>query len=228
MANSQKRFLLFSLLAVLGIALPLHFAHAFIAELASNIFFGIFAVAFWIVANIAMICVGVVASLLDWAMSPGGFIFLPYTSGGIVDIGWAITRDLTNIAFVLGMVVIGLATALRYGDYQAKKALPRLILMVLLVNFTPVIVGVLVDAANILMKFFLTEAVGWDAWYALMQGLWGGGSELGLQVIFNFFTQPMSVVLMAKSISITLFAFITASFLMLYFNLFLMRYVFIW
>ncbi|MEA3292978.1 MAG: hypothetical protein U9P88_00665, partial [Patescibacteria group bacterium] len=41
--------------------------------------------------------------------------------------------------------------------YGAKKALPLLIIMAILVNFTPVICGVFVDASNLLMNFFLED-----------------------------------------------------------------------
>ena len=75
--------------------------------------------------------------ILGWATDPSGFINVPYTSGGVIDIGWPIVRDLANMALVLILVIIGLATALRLSEYEARKTLPRLLIDALLINFTP-------------------------------------------------------------------------------------------
>jgi hypothetical protein len=93
-------------------------------------------------------------SILSWVTSEN-FISLPYISEGIVEIGWPLCRDFANMALVIFLVIIGLATALRIRDYEAKKALPVLIIVALLVNFSPVICGFFIDAANIVMNWFL-------------------------------------------------------------------------
>ncbi len=76
----------------------------------------------------------------------------------IVTIGWNFTRDFANMFFIFALVFIGLSTILKIKDYEAKKALPALIIITLLINFTPVIVGFIVDMGNILTGFFLTKA----------------------------------------------------------------------
>lgn len=97
-----------------------------------------------------------IITLLNWLKS---FILsVPITSGGIVDIGWSFARDFVNMFFIVVLVFIGLATILKLRDYEAKKTLPKLILVVLLINFTPVIVGFIVDVANLFTNFFLTKA----------------------------------------------------------------------
>ena len=97
-------------------------------------------------------------SILDFITEPG-FISYSYTGldNPIVKYGWTITRDLANIGIVLGLVIIALATILRIESYQAKKTLPLLIIVALLINFTPVIMGVIVDGSNILMGYFLGQ-----------------------------------------------------------------------
>jgi len=92
--------------------------------------------------------------LLTWVTSEG-FISVKFTSNSFVDTGWGIVRDLTNILIVLGLVVIALATILRISSYQMKKTLPLLLIVALLVNFTPMLCGIVIDASNIVMNYFL-------------------------------------------------------------------------
>lgn len=75
----------------------------------------------------------------------------------IVQIGWTLLRDLTNMFFILGLAYIGLATALNFASFNTKKTFTTLIIVALLINFTPVICGLIVDASNIIMNFFLSE-----------------------------------------------------------------------
>lgn len=75
----------------------------------------------------------------------------------IVTIGWEFSRQFANLFFILALAFIGLATVLRIKEYEAKKALPTLIIIALLINFTPVIVGFVVDMGNIVTKFFLEK-----------------------------------------------------------------------
>ena len=77
---------------------------------------------------------------------------------GIINIGWTFTRDFANMFFILILVFIGLATILKLREYEAKKLLPKLIIIALLINFTPVIVGFIVDVGNIFTNFFLVRA----------------------------------------------------------------------
>ena len=76
----------------------------------------------------------------------------------VVTQAWEFTRDFANMFFILILVFIGLATILKLREYQAKKALPLLIIIALLINFTPVIVGFIVDITNLVTIFFLDAA----------------------------------------------------------------------
>ncbi len=94
-------------------------------------------------------------AILGWVTTPG-FIRLKVTENPLVLEGWQVTRDFVNLFFILVVIWIGISIALRIGEGQAKKALPRLVIVALLINFTPVICGVLIDASNIVMNFFLS------------------------------------------------------------------------
>ncbi len=62
---------------------------------------------------------------------------------------WGTVRDLSNMIIVLGFVVVGIATSLRMKDYEAKKLLLPLILVALLINFSGLFCGLIIDASNI-------------------------------------------------------------------------------
>ena len=101
---------------------------------------------------------GLAAILLNWVLSPEGFTSWSYTdpeNNPIINIGLGITQGLVNMMLVLVLVYIALATILRLGGYETKKLLVTFIIVALLVNFAPVFVGVLTDAANILMNAFV-------------------------------------------------------------------------
>lgn len=93
-------------------------------------------------------------TLLAWVTSEG-FINIKFTDNLFVNEGWGIVRGLTNIFIVLGLVVTALATILRIESYQMKKTLPLLLIVALLINFTPMLCGLVIDASNIIMNHFL-------------------------------------------------------------------------
>lgn len=74
-----------------------------------------------------------------------------------VRIGWEVSRDLVNLLFLTVLVFIGLATILDLPGYSYKKALPLFLVMVLLVNFSGLLVGLLADIGNIITNYFLQE-----------------------------------------------------------------------
>ena len=104
-------------------------------------------------------------STLGWVTSDD-FINVSFTGGKegdanynmVVDKGWKIVRNLVNMLIVLGFVIIGIATILGIQEYNAQKLLPALIAIALLINFTPVICGLMIDASNITMNHFLSGA----------------------------------------------------------------------
>ncbi len=80
---------------------------------------------------------------------------ISYTRSPVVSAGWPIVRDFTNILIVLGFIAIAVATILRWPEgYDAKALLAKLIIAALLVNFSLVICGIMIDIANITIKFF--------------------------------------------------------------------------
>ena len=74
--------------------------------------------------------------------------------GGAVEIGWATIRDLMNVAFIFGLVYIGLRFILFSDDGAAKRNLALLIIAALLVNFSLFFAKAIVDVSHALIYQF--------------------------------------------------------------------------
>ena len=61
------------------------------------------------------------------------------------------------------LAFIGLATTLRLQSYQLQKTLPALLLVALLINFSGLFVGFVVDAANLVINIFMKELTNFNA-----------------------------------------------------------------
>ncbi|MFA4833923.1 MAG: hypothetical protein WC619_03700 [Patescibacteria group bacterium] len=72
-----------------------------------------------------------------------------------VEKGWIIVRDLCNMSFILILLIIAFATILRQENYSAKKILPKLLLMAVLINFSKTIFGLLIDFSQVVMLTFV-------------------------------------------------------------------------
>ncbi|MCH7605137.1 hypothetical protein IID24_04095, partial [Patescibacteria group bacterium] len=99
--------------------------------------------------------------LLEWLITATLSIpVIPGRGVAVVDAGWAFSRDLVNMLFILILAVIGIATILRIQSYQLQRLIPAFIIIALLVNFSGVLVGLVVDIANILTVAFLDRLSG--------------------------------------------------------------------
>jgi hypothetical protein len=100
--------------------------------------------------------------LLDFSfqiMNKEGFV-----NSQVVQLGWPIIRDLANMFFSVVLLVIAFATILRIETYGMKQVLWRLVVAALLINFSLVIAGVIIDASNVLTTFFIERASGGEEW----------------------------------------------------------------
>jgi len=163
-------------------------------------------------------------TLLSWVIS-SDFMGIGMTTidpaspnfNPIVGYGWPIARDFANIFLLLGLIIIGLGIILGIEEYQAKKTLPKLIAIAILINFTLVICGFIIDFTNLLMNYLL-----------------GTGSLPN--TLINEITQGITnIVIKGKTVEaiaiiIVYFAFGMVAFItyLLYALLFIARYVFLW
>ncbi|MBI2042494.1 MAG: hypothetical protein HYT21_02010 [Candidatus Nealsonbacteria bacterium] len=73
----------------------------------------------------------------------------------IITDGWALSRDIASMFFIVILAFIGLATILGMQTYQVKKLLPALLLMAVLLNFSALPVGFIVDMSNLMSIGFI-------------------------------------------------------------------------
>jgi len=225
MEGKIKKFFIFATVFCFLLALPLEFVQAQGGILGAlmAIPINIISIYLQVLLLLSNLIVGIAGLILNWVLSPY-FTSLPYTYGGIVDVGWPIVRDLVNMFFIVALVIIGLATALRIKEYQAQKALPRLIIIAILINFTPVICGLIMDAQNIFMNFFLEEVTG----FKLLGNLLVTQGTALYQSLIHFFDIRYAATLLGKTIGMIAFDWIAALIFLMYAILFIMRYIMIW
>ncbi len=112
-------------------------------------------VVLWIIETLLSKLLYLAANLADIILG-----MTQFTKVSIVTIGWTITRDLANMFFVLILLVIAIATILRVETYGMKALLPKLIIAALLINFSLVIAGAIIDFTQVLTNFFIESAAG--------------------------------------------------------------------
>ena len=98
----------------------------------------------------------VTANLLQWAIN-----FPINLHNDLILSGWHFTVGLTNLFLILIFVVIVIAYILKIESFAAKKALPKLIIVAFLINFSLVFIGVFVDIVQIILKSII-NALGTD------------------------------------------------------------------
>jgi len=72
-----------------------------------------------------------------------------------VTIGWVMMRDLVNMLFVIFLLIIAFGTILGLEQYEWKKLMVKFVLAAILVNFSRVICGLIIDVAQVVMITFV-------------------------------------------------------------------------
>jgi len=185
----------------------------------------ILVIVFNAVAVISLLLARFSVALLMWVLSPS-FNQLSYTNPAgnpVIEQGLNITQGFVNIFLILILVYIALATILRVAGYETKKLLVTFVLVALLVNFAPVICGLVVDASNIIMYYFIVNLDQFLNWTDEINDVWREivGSEA--------WREPEKMAT-AFFLAITLAAFGSGIFFIvfIYAVVFIFRYVAIW
>lgn len=101
-----------------------------------------------------LIILYVSANLLQFAIN-GQVSWLTINNSALVQSGWRFVMGLTNLFLIIIFIIIAISYILRIETFQAKKALPKLIIVALLMNFSLVFIGILVDISNVLYRTIL-------------------------------------------------------------------------
>ncbi len=78
-----------------------------------------------------------------------------YLDSQAVNLGWVMIRDVTNMFFVVILLLIAFGTILGIEQYEWKRLLVKFIMAAIFVNFSRIICGVIIDAAQVVMITFV-------------------------------------------------------------------------
>ena len=82
--------------------------------------------------------------------------------GGLMESGWSIMRDFTNIVFIFALLTIAFKLVVSQDDGKTKKSLVKTLLVALTINFSLFFSFLVIDASNLLAYTFFNriEATG--------------------------------------------------------------------
>src|SRR3989344_6609258 len=98
---------------------------------------------------------GVFISIIAWFIGIVIQINTNIVNTPIVQNGFSITLAVANLGFVMAIIVIAIMTILRYETYALKQTLWKLVAAAILVNFSLVIAGAILNFADNLSLYFL-------------------------------------------------------------------------
>ncbi len=75
-------------------------------------------------------------------------------NGDFIKDGWAVCRDLANMFFIFIILFIAISIILQLSQYGSKQLLIKVVIIALLINFSLLISGFIIDASNILASSF--------------------------------------------------------------------------
>jgi hypothetical protein len=196
----------------------------------NSIFFAILSLILYMLISLTNIGVVISAGLFNWIINadiPLTRCAVAHSGACVIDIGWDFTRDLANMFFILAMVVIAFATILGQETYGMRRTLPLLIIIALLVNFSQLIVGAIVDVSQVLINFFTSE-VGGFVKTLKTSFTWFTNWALGIfkpGITINFMAQIGSL---AQGLAILVFNIIATIVFSLLFAIFFLRIPMLW
>lgn len=117
-----------------------------------------------IIVKISTWFLGIAGVLLNFAVvkTVFGFSTLIGNSPGLLT-AWGILRDIANMALLFGFIFLGLATILdlkKFSGSEAKKAIPRLLIFAVLMNFSLFGAQAVIDVSNAMSAAMYNQADG--------------------------------------------------------------------
>jgi hypothetical protein len=133
----------------------------------------------WIIVGIKNI-VKLGVELMSALIEPGKF-WGKISTNPAVTVGFSASLELVNIVFSVALVVMAIGTILNLKSYKINDLITKFIIVALLINFTLVIAGSIIDLANYLSLFFLNltlKSSGGGGMVAAWNGIFSGLSTL--------------------------------------------------
>jgi hypothetical protein len=131
------------------------FAHADGWFSFSDIAFSIFAKGAYAISYLIGWIAGVYVAIISWFISVVIQLNMQIFNTVLVQKGFSLSLSVANLGFVLGIIIIALATILQIESYGAKKILWKLVIGAILVNFSLVIAAPIFGLGNSFATYFL-------------------------------------------------------------------------
>ncbi len=152
--------LAFVLLFVFGIFFSSHTVHAdsVIADATTAVGNGLIAGLQWLFFGLAKLLIGLAVFGLRFFMELARYN--GYIDAPPVVLGWYMVRDIANMFFVVALLIIAFGTILGLEQYEWRKLLVKLIFGAIFINFSRLIIGLLIDASQVFTVTFLDAVEG--------------------------------------------------------------------
>lgn len=127
---------------LLSLALP---AHAIVDTIAGLIAQVVLAIAS-LLGKLLLVVIGIMIGIAQYN---------DFVNVEAIITGWVIVRDVSNMFFIMVLLVIAFGTILRIEQYRYNRLLGKLILMAILINLSKFIAGFFIDVGQVIMLTFV-------------------------------------------------------------------------
>lgn len=113
----------------------------------------------WFVFQLAATVLGFVGLIFNWIVVLSVFQFGTYfgNSAGLL-LGWSILRDIGNIMLLFAFIFMGIMTMLDTHSFDTRRAIPRLLIFAVFLNFSLFASEAVIDGANFLSASLYQQA----------------------------------------------------------------------
>ncbi len=147
--------------AILVLSVPLHYTFA-ASELFTKFLTNPIDVVMLTLAGIIQVVTGAIGKLILLIIQVIVIPVLGYNgfyNSHITNLGWSLVRDVVNMFVVVVLMVIAIMTIVGYSKANWTQQLPRLFIAIVLVNFSKLICGFLIDVSQVIMFTFVNAIV---------------------------------------------------------------------
>lgn len=148
-------------MAVLILSVPLHYTHAG-GELFTQFLNNPIDTTMIALAGIIQVITGAIGKLILLIIQVVVIPVLGYNgfyNSHITNLGWSLVRDVVNMFVVVILMVIAIMTIIGYSAANWTQQLPKLFIAIVLVNFSKLICGFLIDVSQVIMFTFVNAIV---------------------------------------------------------------------
>ncbi|MBI5037351.1 MAG: hypothetical protein HZC01_01400 [Candidatus Kerfeldbacteria bacterium] len=103
----------------------------------------------WVASLLGKLLIVIIDIIVDIAQ------YNDFSTSPVIEQGWTVVRDVSNMFFVLVLLVIAFGTILKIESYRYQRLLPKLVIMAVLINFSKLIAGFFIDFGQVVMLTFV-------------------------------------------------------------------------